>query len=198
MHSRSQSQPLYSKSPVPARRTNQDTPILAKLPRAPSDPFLDTTPVSRSFTSTITKSSSGNTAVPISASLSDTDPPSPTTPLGEAYDIFPPPFVDNGFEETEQQYMRTWTSPNLPDPEVLELLKVFPTFISRRTLPRFPPRPPPSRRLTDVEEGAEDDDPKNEIRVGTGQMWVSAQMRSEGWDGGWWVRFKLWWKRLFC
>jgi hypothetical protein len=90
--------------------------------------------------------------------------------------------------------MRTWTSPDLTNPEILQLLKVFPTFITRRATPRFPNNTPDSR-AADLEAGQES---TGEIRIGTGQMWVSGQLRPDGWEGSWWTRFKKWWHRLFC
>ncbi|THH12899.1 hypothetical protein EW146_g7270 [Bondarzewia mesenterica] len=186
MHSQAQSQPFHSKPPVPARRTDSGSPIFAKRPRAPSDPFLDALPVSHSYASSSTKSSPGNLALPLSTSLSDIDSPGPATPA-EAEDVFSQPraLPGNGYAETEEACMRTWTSPDLPNPEILTLLKVFPTFVSRQTLTRFP-KSQGSRRLPDIEEGEEEEDgSKNEISVGTGKMWVGAQRRSKGWDGGW-------------
>ncbi|TFY70306.1 hypothetical protein EVG20_g2700 [Dentipellis fragilis] len=197
IHSRSQSQPLSSKPPVPARRKAAPlaTPTHAKRPRAPSDPFLDTPTPSRSYTSSTTQST-----LPLSASPPDTvdDPPSPITPPAEADGSFRPMGMDYMYQqESEEAYMRVWTSPDLSNPEVLELLKVFPTFISRRALPRFS-ESPASRRPNDIEEGQEASALKDEIRIGTGRMWVSARQRAGGWDGGWWARFVLWWKRIFC
>jgi hypothetical protein len=90
--------------------------------------------------------------------------------------------------------MRTWTSPDLTNPEILQLLKVFPTFITRRATPRFPNNTPDSG-AADLEAGQES---TGEIRIGTGQMWVSGQLRPDGWEGSWWTRFKKWWHRLFC
>ncbi|KAI0055157.1 hypothetical protein BV25DRAFT_285724 [Artomyces pyxidatus] len=193
IHARSQSQPLQSKPPVPARRTPapQEPPAHAKRPRAPSDPFLDTPGLSHSFSS-----SSPLSPNPLSASYSETidDPPSPKTPPPDTDDVFAaqpraPAPAQCALDESEEAFLRTWTSPDLADPELLELLKLFPTFISRRALPRF------AAHGTDDEEmqaGA------GELRVGTGRMWMSRLQRSGNFKGGWWVRFRLWWKRLFC
>ncbi|KAI0268760.1 hypothetical protein BC834DRAFT_821036 [Gloeopeniophorella convolvens] len=191
VHARSQSQPLSSKPPVPVRRAQ---PPLAKRPRAPSDPFLDTPSVSQSYSS-----SPRSPAVPLSTSLSDTidDPPSPITPPQEMEDIFNPrPAATYGTQELEEEYMRTWTSPDLANPEVLQLLKLFPTFVSRRATPRFPSATD-ARRSPDLEAG-EEPPAAGEVRVGTGKMWVSARMRTGGWEGTWWTRFKNWWRQLFC
>jgi hypothetical protein len=48
----------------------------------------------------------------------------------------------------------------------------------------------------DAEQGADPD--VAAIRVGTGKMWVAARVRSPGWAGSWWIRLKLWWRRVFC
>lgn len=94
------------------------------------------------------------------------------------------------------EYLRTWTAPDLSDPEYLSLLTIFPAFIVRHPLPIFP-AVPKSRRLADLEEGAAVIEESKDIRVGTGTMWVGPKARSPGWQGSWWTRFKLWWKRLF-
>jgi hypothetical protein len=94
--------------------------------------------------------------------------------------------------------MRTWVSPDLTNPEIFQLLKVFPTFITRRSTPRFPEKTPGSRPPPDLEAGQELSAAVGEIRIGTGRMWVSAQPRTEGWEGSWWTKVKNWWHRLFC
>jgi len=196
VHARSQSQPLRSKPPIPARRNlaAQDS-HLAKRPRAPSDPFLDTPSISRSYTPSPRSSS-----IPLSASVSDTieDSSSLNTSPQDLEDIFNPrPAVTYGSQEIDEEYMRTWTSPDLSNPEILQLLKVFPTFITRRATPRFPDNVPDSRPA-DLETGQESLATAGEIRIGTGKMWMSEQLRSDGWEGSWWTRFKNWWHQLFC
>jgi hypothetical protein len=199
-HARSQSQPLRSKPSVPTRLNPavQFSP-LAKRPRAPSDPFLDTPapPLSHSYSSSPLSSS-----IPLSASLSDTveDSSSPSTPPQEVDDFFNPrPAATYGSSlEIEEEYMRTWTSPDLTNPEIFQLLKVFPTFITRRSTPRFPEKTTGSRPPPDLEAGQELSAAAGEIRIGTGRMWVGAQPRTEGWEGSWWTKFKNWWHRLFC
>jgi hypothetical protein len=196
-HARSQSQPLRSKPLAPSRwnSSTQDAP-LAKRPRAPSDPFLDTPPLSHSYSS-----SPRSIAVPLSSSLSDTveDPPSPTTPPQEIDDIFNPrPAATYGSAEIDEELMRIWVSPDLPNPEILQLLKVFPTFITRRATPRFPSESPHSHPLSDLEAGQESSPGAGEIQIGTGKMWISTQPRVEGWEGNWWTKIKNWWHRLFC
>jgi len=178
LHARSQSTPLPSD-----QNLSQPINVQPKRARAPSDPFLDT-PNSRP-----TGSSSTATFVPNVNPLEGRY--SPFLATGE--EIISNLKTDFGFDGPEEPYMRTWTSPDLADPELLELLKLFPPFVSRRPLPRFPA---PSPRMLDIEEG-EDDLEGKRIRFGTGAMWVSSQIREDGYTGSWWTRFLLWWKRLF-
>lgn len=136
--------------------------------RAPSDPFLDT-PLSRS----------AGTSSP-----SD-DPPTSVSAC-----------IDNGqplAEDPDEQVLRIWTSPDLTDPEYLDLLKAFPSFITRQTLPRFPT----ATKETDLEEAGFQPG-SNQIRFGTGSMWISSKPRRPGWKGGWWTRFIMWLRRTFC
>ncbi|KAG2016143.1 hypothetical protein CC2G_009342 [Coprinopsis cinerea AmutBmut pab1-1] len=175
LHARSQSQPLPSHQNLPHTATVQP-----KRARAPSDPFLDTPP-SRTI-----PSSSSHLPGDAPASYAATSP----------VDRCRSPFAgDDELDDPDQEeYMRIWTSPDLTDPELLELLKLFPSFVSRRPLPRFPVQP---SRQPDIEEGEDDSLEGKQIHFGTGSMWVSSKPRSDGWDGSWWTRFVLWWKRLF-
>ncbi|KAI0630303.1 hypothetical protein C8Q77DRAFT_1064434 [Trametes polyzona] len=193
IHSRSQSQPLPSEGTTPTRA--QKTPPISsrtqtKRPRAPSDPFLDTSaPLSTSY-------SSANTGLSTSSSSAAEEPVTPLTPNGELDDLFVrrPPVPD--FNEGDV-YMRTWTAPDLPNPEFLTLLTLFPPFITRNTLPRFPVTRT-SARPADIEEGEVMDSDHDKIKVGTGTMWLGSKRRADGWQGGWWTRFKLWLARVFC
>lgn len=190
-HSRSQSQPL----PSDQKPLTIATTVQPKRLRAPSDPFLDTPSLSRSVASSSSQSS-GNTTALLSTFTSDggEEPPSPVSPDGEN-----PLTSSRGdflFDDSEEQYLRTWTSPDLSNPEYLNLLKIFPSFITRRPLPRFPAVR--SSRHADIEEGDEDGVEGKQIRFGTGLMWVSSKQRSDDWEGGWWARFILWWRKIFC
>lgn len=118
----------------------------------------------------------------------------PPSPIYE--DQIVSPGGDFVYDDSEGEYMRTWTSPDLPNPELLELLKVFPSFISRRPLPRFPVAS--NTRHADIEEGEDDGIEGKQIHFGTGSMWISTKQRSDGWEGGWWTIFMLWWRRTFC
>jgi len=193
-HSRTQSQPSPSNGKKSLAIT---TTVQPKRARAPSDPFLDTPALSRSLASTSTQSSGNTTALLSSlASHGASELPSPVTP---------PPDTDRPLSRThrdftydsEEDYLRIWTSPDLPNPEYLSLLKVFPSFITRRPLPRFPVISG-NRQPADIEEGDEEGGEAKQIRFGTGTMWISSKERSDGWEGGWWTRFILWWRKLFC
>ncbi|KAJ7079150.1 hypothetical protein B0H15DRAFT_804624 [Mycena belliarum] len=144
--------------------TTTSKTVQPKRARAPSDPFLDTPAPSAST------------------------PPAP--PTNAAFYVDDP---QNSFDECEEE-MRIWTTPDLPNPEFIDLLRVFPTFITRRALPRFPVAPVPK----DVEEGFDVAEEGKVLRFGTGTMWVSSLARGDGWEGGWWTRFCLWWKQVFC
>ncbi|TRM69307.1 hypothetical protein BD626DRAFT_473621 [Schizophyllum amplum] len=175
-HLRAHSQPLLGENKPPPR-----PPAIPKRPRAPSDPFLDTPALSRSV---------GTSASQSSALLSQDseDSPGPATPDPEDN---APPRTEDFFDLPEEEYLRTWTSPDLPDAEYLALLKLFPTFITRRMLPRFASR----RRSLDVEAG---EDEGCRVRCGTGTLSISARTRSDGWRLGWWQRFMQWLKQLLC
>ncbi|TCD69828.1 hypothetical protein EIP91_006141 [Steccherinum ochraceum] len=193
-HSRSQSQPLATHLSVPVRPSKSPpitTTTHTKRARAPSDPFLDTPAVSASYSS--------NASAQLSTSVSSTidDPPTPITPPNEVQDLFAAP-VQTGHELPDAgDYLRTWVSPDLSDPEFLSLLNVFPAFVVRHPLPRLPVSSS-SRRPADVEEAPEESFESKHIRVGTGTMWLGYKLRTPGYEGSWWTRFKLWWKRLFC
>jgi hypothetical protein len=121
------------------------------------------------------------------------------TPSQELEDIFNPlPAATYGSQEIDEGFKRTWTSPDLANPEFLQLLKVFPTFITRHATPRFPNNASDLHPSSDIEADQGLSAAVGEIQVGTGKMWVSAQPRAEGWEGNWWTKFKNWWHRLFC
>jgi len=182
IHSRSQSQPLPSdQKPLKISST-----IQPKRARAPSDPFLDSTALSRSI-------------VPLSSQSLGTTATLPGDLMAVGQPTIPEDLVTKPrgaiFDDSDEEYIRIWTSPDISNPELLELLKLFPSFVSRRPLPRFP-RPNP--RHPDIEEGEEEGSEGKRVHFGTGSMWVSSKPRSEGWNGGWWTRVILWFRRTFC
>ncbi|KAF7306056.1 hypothetical protein HMN09_00760500 [Mycena chlorophos] len=180
IHARSQSQPLSAKPPP--------TTVQPKRARAPSDPFLDTPAPSHSLSSS---PASHESALLGSTTPTDDIPPSQTPPINTTAAAY---YADDPGDDVEdQEYLRVWTSPDLSNPEYVDLLKLFPSFLTRRTLPRFPAttaKPP-----QDVEQGLTED---KILQFGTGSMWVSSIPRSDGFEGSFWARFILWWKRVFC
>ncbi|TFK44372.1 hypothetical protein BDQ12DRAFT_672864 [Crucibulum laeve] len=191
IHSRSQSQPL----PSDQKPFTVATTVQPKRARAPSDPFLDTPPPLSHSVASSSSHSSANTAALLAISVPDgEEPSSPTSAFGDD----PPPSGRGEFtyNDDDGEYLRVWTSPDLTNPEFVELLQLFPSFVSRRPLPRFPTSTIP--RHHDIEEGDDDGMEGKLIRFGTGSMWVSMKERSDGWEGGWWTRFILWWRRIFC
>ena len=63
----------------------------------------------------------------------------------------------SAFEDAddEGEYMHIWTSPDLSNPELIQLLKLFPTFILRWPLPHFPTT---SGCHPDIEQGDDEGD----------------------------------------
>jgi len=188
-------EPIFNKdasSPSILSHVRRAQPSVSKVevdkrPRASSDPFLDAPSVGGS------NSHSPNAESILTAS-SQEEPPNLGLTSREV-----PPFsqVDESIfdEEEEEQYLRVWTSPDLTNPELAQLIKLFPTFVTRRPLPRFPV---PSSRHLDIEEGEDDGAEGRTIRFGTGTIGVSSKQRSQGWEGGLWERFIFWWRRIFC
>lgn len=194
IHSRSQSQPLPSNNAA-VTRTQKVPPIASttqsRRPRAPSDPFLDTPALS-------TSCSTANTTAHLSSSGSF-GPEEPITPTSQVYDDDQ---FDNGYSRSEfsdsDGYMRTWIFPDLTDPEIHSLLRLFPAFVTRHPLPRFTVSPSPHQSLLqDIETGKVPPE-ERKIKIGTGGMWLGTRVRTSGWEGGWWTRFILWWRSLFC
>lgn len=186
LHSRAVSQPLPSnQKPYEVAPTVQ-----SKRARAPSDPFLDA-PQSRSLRSS---SQPPNTQSLLSSSKPLVEELVNSVPRDGELAILPlqeEPIHD----DDDDQFLRTWTSPDLPNPEILQLLELFPPFVSRRPLPRFPVS---HSRHVDIEEGEDEGLEGRHLHFGTGSMWVSSKQRSDTWEGGWWTRFVTWWRQLFC
>ncbi|KAG9316217.1 hypothetical protein JVU11DRAFT_2244 [Chiua virens] len=165
--------------------------------RAASDPFLDMPGLSHSLPSA--SSHSTDVAIPPSAAENAEEGAPPITPHyqdGEQEQELAPLRSDVQAEGADDVHLRIWTTPDLLNQEFLALLTVFPSFITRNSPPRFCVSSHP--RAADIEEGEEERGEGEEIRFGTGSMWVSAKQRSDGFKGGWWTRFVLWWRRLFC
>jgi hypothetical protein len=140
--------------------------------------------------------------------LASSQPRSPTTPTGEhlpevaglllqpVQRTSPDDDDDDATSNQEnEEYSRVWTVPNLHDSEFTALLRLFPTFVGQRQLPRFPVNS--SSHTDDVEAAAGEDFDTRAVRFGTGRFWVGVRMRSPGYRGGIWSRFVAWWRRMF-
>jgi len=183
LHSRAQSQPLPP-------HFDGASKIQSKRARAPSDPFSDA-PQTRSMHSS---PPSANTESLLATALEVDEPPSPIASYGDN-PISITTKDDITYDDADEQYLRIWTSPDLANPEILQLVKLFPAFICRRPFPRFPV---PNSGHVDIEEGDDDGLEGRQIQFGTGSMCVSSKQRTDAWEGGWWTRFVMWWKRIFC
>ncbi|KAG7098741.1 hypothetical protein E1B28_000651 [Marasmius oreades] len=169
IHSRSTSQPLL-------KGEHATTVIHSKRARAPSDPFIDRPAHSRPL---------GSPHPPMLISATSDSSDEPLTSIQEVAT----------FDDEEEEYLRIWTTPlDIINSEYISLIKLFPPHVTRRPLPYFPTTPP-SRPL-DIEEG--DDDDQQQLRIGTGTIKISRKQRSDGWQGGWWSRFLMWWRGIFC
>lgn len=95
---------------------------------------------------------------------------------------------------------RTWIAPDLSNPEIMALLRLFPPNITRGAFPRF------TRKKIESPDGEADleaaigmgGDEREYVRFGTGRMSVSGMERGDGWRGSAWDRFVGWWRRVFC
>ncbi|KAG6880211.1 hypothetical protein C0992_003875 [Termitomyces sp. T32_za158] len=168
VHSRSQT-PSDRK---PAKISSISSTVQQKRARAPSDPFLDTPAFSRSVASASSHSSAGTTRPLLDGSTPDG--------LFSYEDNVTSVTKDDDFSGGDEDYMRIWTSADLTNPELLELLGLFPAFVSRRPLPRFSR---PNLRHHDIEEGEDEDSEGKRIQFGTGTIWISSKPRNDCWKG---------------
>lgn len=162
-----------------------------KRVRAPSDPFVDAHGLQDSQSSSTSRLMQGDN------DLNADELPSQVDVTSKLMSI-PSPVTEQD-ELQDDGYLRIWTAPDLSNPEYNSLLKIFPSFLAQSTLPRFS-APFTKQRLGDIEEGMGDvpEEVRSEVRFGTGVMWPGSKERSDGWQGGWWERFKMWWRRVFC
>jgi hypothetical protein len=200
-HSRAKSQPLPSSNEGPSLKHSPITMTThGKRMRAPSDPFSDMPALSHSIPSASSHSSGVTMPLPPSIAENVDDGVSPVTPPdqdAEEGELLPPLRSEFAMEGSDDNaHLRIWTAPDLVDPEYMSLLTVFPSFITRRPLPRF--RLSLHPRAADIEEAEDERGEGKEIRCGTGTIWISSKQRSDGYKGGWWTRFVLWWRRLLC
>ncbi|KIY49115.1 hypothetical protein FISHEDRAFT_42039 [Fistulina hepatica ATCC 64428] len=178
------SPPVYTHHTDAALQPLSSPAVIPKRPRAPSDPFLDTPALSHSVGTMSTSSS--NNDVPVGGPSHEEDrAPSRVEPARSDF-----------FDVPEEEFMRIWTAPDLVNSEYKHLARVFPSFITRHSLPPFPVANARARQL-DLEEGF-DDDGSMEVRIGTGTLLIGPKARSDGWQGSWWRRFIDWVKRTFA
>lgn len=205
VHSRSRSEPLSSQFPALGETKKSSLGTHSGRSRAPSDPFVDSNAASTSV-------SAGSTMA-LQDTLS-TSPSGSAIQRGDIKDYIPArermsvllaqSSTSDSLTSSEPsdscESLRTWTTPDLSNPEYTLLLSSFPPFLTRRTLPLFPAPPTKKHRHLDLEEGVfeDSDELKNELRIGTGVLWIGLKERSSGWQGSWWQRFKLWWRKLLC
>jgi hypothetical protein len=160
------------------------TTVHVKRPRAPSDPFLDTPPMSRSMASAGTHSSGGTSNADHTA---NEEPPSPATLVSDADASH---FA--AVQEAEGSTSRIWIIPDLTNPEFKHLLQSFPSYVTGKKLPRFPTARPDA----DLDSEASVAE-AIEVHFGTGTIQLSPSERRGGWEGGWWSRFCAWLGSLF-
>ena len=68
------------------------------------------------------------------------------------------------FTDEDQQYIRVWISPDLANPDILQLVKLFSAFAFRRPFPRFPV--PQANSSGHVNNEGDDDGLEGHIRFG--------------------------------
>jgi len=131
---------------------------------------------------------------------------------------FAPNFAGNPFPSPDgEPHMRIWTIPSyLSNPEIAQILSVFPTNITSGSVPRFRGSSGANNSKTrrsgsirsrrgqvDLDLEAQDDeeepvDEREYLRHGTGRLFISHLERDEGWRGSMWERLRSWWRRVFC
>jgi len=131
---------------------------------------------------------------------------------------FTPNFTGNPFPSPDgEPHMRIWTVPSyLGNPEIAQILSVFPTNITSGSVPRFRGSSSAKSSKTrqsgsirsrrgqadlDLEAQGDEEEPLDEreyLRHGTGRLFISHLERDEGWRGSMWERLRSWWRRVFC
>lgn len=206
IHSRSQSTPLKgsetvvdldedeqedSEPPTVSRSTRSSkfsSPSFSskKKPRrirAPSDPFLDTPSMARSGSSSYTTMTSSTL---YSEGVGEED-----LKL----------YLDSGSREQREEAeegpsLRIWVAPDLTNPEVGELVLLFPVFVRKKAVGRLAVRKGRSEvGGRDEEEGlgmdGEIESEGRRVSCGTGRLWAGAVIREGKWENSWWRRMML-------
>lgn len=210
--------------------TSYSAPIATSRTRTTSDPFIDPS------------RSQGSTLVPTSSS--PPDPDHLTLAESESTQFTPSsssrPHAawtrPRGRQRTtadfqnalSEPHYRLWTFPKfISNPELAQLCALFPSFITKRGISRFPVGSSASRSSpttaasnnTGGRGGNDETTPREleegilggatadastsgslspgEIRVGTGKMRLSEQRRTGRWRGSFWERMREWFRNLF-
>jgi hypothetical protein len=130
---------------------------------------------------------------------------------------FAPNNMFNSFTSPDgEPQLRIWTVPSyLGNPEIAQILSVFPTNITSGSVPRFRGSSGAKNSKTrqsgsirsrrgqvDLDLEAQDEeepvDEREYLRHGTGRLFISHLERDEGWRGSMWERLRSWWRRVFC
>lgn len=177
------------------------SPIAMARDRTSSDPFIDP---SRSQGSTLVAMGS---SPPDHATLAESDQPPWTPTRGRPRTRQHAIDLQNTFSEP---HFRVWSFPYfISNPELQQLSALFPSFITKRAIPRFlvgsslSSSPRTNSTPRELEEGIigaatrEASIGPSEIRVGTGKMRLGEQRRQEGWRGSFWERMRQWFRNLF-
>jgi len=181
--------------------TSYSSPIAVTRDRTASDPFIDP---SRSQGSTLVALGS---SPPDNDTLAESEQAQWTPTRGRPRMRHYTADLQSTFSEP---HFRVWTFPNfISNPELQQLSALFPSFITKRSISRFPvgtsltssSKTSPTPR--DLEEGImgftglEPSIGPGEIRVGTGKLRLSEQRRREGWRGSFWERMRQWFRNIF-
>lgn len=205
--------------------SSYSTPTLSTRTRTTSDPFIDP---SRSHGSALgfnpSPSDLTNHSDPMEASAS-----TPLSASTSSYTARGRPHArqqnldfKNSISTSGQPQYRVWTFPYIiTNPEIQQLIKLFPTFITKRAMSRFPVGPSASSSTANLSKSkskANDTTPREleegvgfgstregelapgEIKVGTGKMRLNMggdAKRVDGWRGSFWERVCEWFRNIF-
>ncbi|KAG8931146.1 hypothetical protein FRC03_010546 [Tulasnella sp. 419] len=126
----------------------------------------------------------------------------PSTPPRTLLDISIDPLSESEVDLLNIPQLRIWTfPPYISNPEINSMLGLFPTFITKKPVPRFTALSTKGKNkdmLKNLEEGGPTPrELRGELKKGTGTFWVGESCRDDGWRGGFWARFKEWFMTMF-
>ena len=171
----SRSQPLPShQKPFDGASKSQSNRLRATTS---SDPLLEP-----SQTRSVLSSAISSTESFLATSIELDGPPSPTASHRDNL-IFTTQDDMTYDDDDDEQYSRVWIFPDLSNFEILKLVDLFPAFVSRLPLPRFPVPQANSSGRVDIEEGDDDGLERRHIQLGTGSICVSSKQRTDARKG---------------